>query len=126
MSIDWTLGELSISTINGPSTMITQGFHQPKYVITAVDELTETIGKITVYPNPTSDIIYMKMTYDKIMAVQVRLTDINGKLLWNEKYSGQNISESMSFESLSNGNYLLHFFIDGNKTKQTFKIQKIN
>jgi len=126
MTIDWTLGELSITTITGPSSMITQGFHQPKYIITAVDVLSETAGKILVYPNPTSDEVNMKMTFDKTLSVRVRLVDSEGRLLWYEKYTGQNMIERAFFGNLPNGNYFLNFTTDGNISKQTFKIQKIN
>ena len=125
MTIDWTLGELSITTITGPSAMITQGFHQPRYAITAIDELSQAMGKISVYPNPTSDEVHMKMTFDKIMSVQVRLTDSNGRLLWNDKYVGQKMDESTSFRNLPNGNYFMNFSFDNN-SKQTFKIIKTN
>ena len=126
MTIEWTLGELAITTINGPTSMITQGFHQPRYTITAIDELSQAIGKISVYPNPTSDEVHMTMTFDKIMSVQVRLTDSNGRLLWNKKYVGQNMDESTSFRNLPNGNYFLSFSVKGKNFSQTFKIQKIN
>ncbi|HQB27798.1 MAG TPA: T9SS type A sorting domain-containing protein [Paludibacter sp.] len=126
MVIDWTLGELSIMTINGSTNMITQGFHQPKYIVTSVDKLSETIGKINVYPNPTTDIVHINMTFDKIMSVQLRLVDSNGKVLWNKKYVGQNMDENTSFKSLPNGIYFLSFLIKDTNSKQTFKIQKIN
>lgn len=125
MTVEWTLGELSITTINGSSSIITQGFHQPKYLITALDPLSEIGEKIIVYPNPTSDDVHMKMTFDKIMPVKVRLTDSNGRLLWNKKYVGQNMDESTSFRNLPNGNYFLNFSFDNN-SKQTFKIIKTN
>jgi len=126
MTIEWTLGELSITTISGPTTMITQGFHQPRYVITALDEILETLGKINVYPNPTTDIVYMEMAFDKIISVQVGLTDLNGKLLFKKKYVGQNMHESVSFGNLPNGSYIMNFILEDNNSKQTFKILKTN
>lgn len=126
MTIEWTLGELSITTISGPTTMITQGFHQPRYVITALDEILETLGKINVYPNPTTDIVYMEMAFDKVRSVQVGLTDLSGKLLFKKKYVGQNMHESVSFGNLPNGSYIMNFILDDNNSKQTFKILKTN
>lgn len=126
MTIEWTLGELSITTISGPTAMITQGFHQPRYVITAINEISKTLGKINVFPNPTSDKVNMNMTFDKIRSVQVGLTDLNGKLIIKKKYVGQNIDESMSFDSLPNGSYIMNFILDDNNSKQSFIILKTN
>lgn len=36
MQIDWTLGELAITSIQNSSQQLTQGFHQPNYTITSV------------------------------------------------------------------------------------------
>ena len=126
MTIDWTLGELSITTIQGSSNIITQGFHQPKYIITGIDELDKNFGTISVYPNPTNDVIQMNMSFNRISSVQVYLIDINGKQLWNNEYNGQHMTESTSIKDLPNGSYFLNFIIDGNKSSQTFKIQKLN
>jgi hypothetical protein len=126
MTIEWTLGELSITTISGPTAMITQGFHQPRYVITAINEISETLGKINVFPNPTSDKVNMNMTFDKIRSVHVGLTDLNGKLLFKKKYVGQNMNESMSFDNLPNGSYIMNFILDDNNSKQSFIILKTN
>jgi hypothetical protein len=124
MTIDWTLGEVAITTIQGSKAIITQGFHQPKYLVTRVDALSNLTDEIQVYPNPTSNRLHVSMAFDKIKSVQVWLTDINGKKLWAGKYSGQQITENISLEELPAGNYLLNCLTGDNTTKQTFKIIK--
>ena len=57
IQIDWTLGEVATITIQNLSQQITQGFHQPSYVITSVSTLLQEIGHVSVYPNPTSDLL---------------------------------------------------------------------
>jgi hypothetical protein len=124
INIDWTLGEFAITTIKGSANIITQGFHQPNYVITKLNDLTDNPGIISVYPNPTSDLIQIKMTFDKVRLVQARLMDIHGKLIWNNQFKGQRIDETSSLKDLSNGIYILNFFIDDNQSTQAFKISK--
>jgi len=85
--IEWTLGELAITTIQNPPQQITQGFHQPVYTITSVDELPEGIGQISVFPNPTSDVIE------------------------------QNLSDRTDISKLPSGNYFLNFFINNQYTQ---------
>lgn len=122
--LDWTLGELAITTLKGNSNLLSQGFHQPKFLITSIDELQKGIGEITVYPNPTPDLVQMKMTFDKEKTVQVRLIDASGKQLSFNEYKGLQILESISLRDYANGIYFIKFTLSEDKTTQTFKIQK--
>lgn len=124
--IDWTLGELAITTIQNASQQITQGFHQPNYTITSVDKLPQEIGEIKIYPNPTSDRIEMKLNFVQRIYVKIQLIDLSGKLIWSEEKTGSQIEQVIDIVNLSNGNYFLNLLIDDNQFSQTFKIQKIN
>ncbi len=123
--IEWTLGELAITTIQNPPQQITQGFHQPVYTITSIDELPEDIGEISVFPNPTSDIMEMRLNFNQYQKVQIRLTDTQGRVLITKEISGQNLSDRTDIRELPRGSYFLIFFIN-NQYTQTFKIQKLN
>lgn len=126
MIIDWTLGELSIATLQGSSNVISQGFHQPRFVITTIEELPQLTGKITVYPNPASDLVRIEIMLDKATSVRAGLYDSNGNLLWNDEFYGQKITKSTSLKNYPQGNYFLKLVPDGYKSAQTFKIQKID
>jgi len=125
ITIDWTLGELAITRVSNSNDQITQGFHQPTYTITKVNTLTEDIGRIKVFPNPTSDWLQMDLAFEQKRAVQFFLFDQLGKLLANEKKEGVKIQFNSSLKRLPAGNYYLNFSIDNNTFQQTFKIQKI-
>lgn len=126
LQIDWTLGELAITTIQNSSQQITQGFHQPTFVIMSIDELSQKIGQIQVFPNPASDIIEVKANFDQSRNVMIQLVNLNGSLLWMTKNNGDQIDQVKDITNLPSGTYFLNFLIDGNKYSQTFKIQKIN
>ena len=126
MVIDWTLGELSVSTLQNNSYLVSQGFHQPKFVITAVDKLPLFTGTMEVYPNPATDMIRIELTLERTTTVRAGLYDSNGKLVWNKEFHGQQITESASLKNLPRGNYFLKLIPDGFNTAQTFKIQKID
>ena len=125
MQIDWTLGELAITTIQNSSQQVTQGFYQPNSIITSVNKLPQEVGQIRVYPNPTSDRIEMKINFDQIRDVKIQLIDINGTLIWTTEKRGSKIEKIQNITNLSSGNYFLNFLIDGNQYSQTFKVQKI-
>ena len=126
IQIDWTLGELAIATIQNSSQQITQGFHQPNYTITSVNELPVEIGQIQVYPNPATDLIKMSINFNERKNVKTQLFDLNGRLLWTIENSGTQIEQVKNIAGLSNGTYFLHFSIEGNANSQSFKIQKSN
>ncbi len=126
VQIDWTLGELAVTAIQNSSSQITQGFHQPKYIITSTSELPKEIGQISVFPNPTSDRIEMQLAFDQNQKIQIQLIDINGVRQWSMEKHGQTIDETISIGALPDGNYFLNFFLEGHSYHQTFKIQKFN
>jgi len=125
VSLEWTLGEISIKTLQGETNILTQGFHQPEYSVTNISEPVAGID-FQVYPNPTSGILQITIAFERERAVVARLTDVNGKLLWNKEYYGQHISDITSLQELPNGSYFLNFSFENDKSKQTFKILKTN
>lgn len=126
MQIDWTLGEVAITTIGNSSGQITQGFHQPSYTFTNINELPSDLGKIKVYPNPSSDRIEMELDFDVNRTVKIQLMDMNRRLILEKKANGNHISEVFNIATLPPANYLINFIIDSNQYLQTTKIQKFN
>lgn len=126
IQIDWTLGELAVTTIQGISSQITQGFHQTNSTVTSIDEFPQELGDILVYPNPTSERIEMKFNFDQIRKVKIQMLDINGRVLWTMERKGSQIEELAEINGLSNGNYFLNFIIDENKYSKTIIIQKLD
>jgi len=126
LQIDWSLGELAITTIQNSSQQLTQGFHQPNFAVTSIDELSQKIGQIQIFPNPASSIIEMNANFDQSRNVIIQLTNLNGRLLWMTKSNGDQIKQVRDITNLPSGTYFLKFLIDENEHSQTFKIQKIN
>ncbi|MCG8327699.1 MAG: T9SS type A sorting domain-containing protein [Chitinophagales bacterium] len=126
MQIDWTLGELAITSIQNSSRQITQGFHQPNYIITNIKGLPENIGYIHIYPNPTSDELQIKLDLEQQSNIEVQLISINGISLWTKKIIDNQIEENINIGDLPSTTYFLRFVIDESNNYQIFKIQKIN
>ena len=126
IQIDWTLGELAITTIQNSAHQITQGFHQPNYIITSVEELPQEIGKITIYPNPTSDWLEFNLDFTQNEKVQIQLINMQGKVIWTISKQGMKITEKTNLAELPSATYFLHFLLDGNQYLKTFKVQKLN
>ncbi|MBK6949334.1 MAG: hypothetical protein IPH16_15855 [Haliscomenobacter sp.] len=50
IQVDWTIGELVITTIQNANIQITQGFHQPGVSLTNLAVLPLEVGQIMVFP----------------------------------------------------------------------------
>lgn len=120
-SLSFTVGELVIDTKNAGATTITQGFHQTKLTITAMNVLREQNFSISAFPNPTNDFVNLKIEKGEIRDVEFILFDLQGKVLSNRKIEGTNTE--VSFSGYNSGNYFLKVMQNG-KEIQTFKIVK--
>ena len=119
--LDWSIGECVTATYSNGSYLITQGFHQNSYVITAVEDLAKDIN-ITVYPNPTSDFISLRFSTTEILRnVKLTVTDISGKLLQQSKVTSD--QEQLNFSNYAKGVYFLNVKRENHLIK-SFKIIK--
>lgn len=81
IQISWTLGEPVIETISNGQAHLTQGFHQPILIITALAEIPDISISILAYPNPTSN--YLNVKINKLPGAKLYyiLYNIEGKIL---------------------------------------------
>ena len=76
-----------------------------------------SIGKITIYPNPAREIIHLKGLTDN--ETEIRIFDIFGKLAYSQKNNIKDIDVSQ----LNAGLYLLSISNKGRRTTQKLVIQ---
>ena len=118
--LDWSIGECVTATHSAGSSVITQGFHQDSYIITAIEDLATDIN-IFVYPNPTTNFVSLQIESSKVESMQYILTDINGKVLLNAEVL--NNIEQFNFSAYTSGIYFLTVKQE-NQTIKSFKIIK--
>jgi len=118
--LDWSVGECITATHSAGAYVITQGFHQNTYIITAVEDLRVEI-EMSVYPNPTSDLISLKVESSKVESMQYTITDLSGKVLQTVKM--QSNIEQINFSSYANGTYLITVS-ENNQLIKSFQIIK--
>jgi len=120
-SLSWTLGECVINTYTVTNIILTQGFQQSKLTATAIKEVPENLIEINAYPNPTADLVALKITTGSGQGVKYQLYDLYGKLLAEQKLV--NSEAKISFNNLASGTYLLKIFNKDQELK-VFKIIK--
>ncbi len=125
-SASYSVGQVVYTTHTGTNGSVAEGVQQP-FEISVVTGLEEAKGislSVTAYPNPTTDFLQLKVdasTKLSIQSMSYQLYDMNGKLLQNEKITGNQTSIVMS--NLVPANYFVKV-IQGNKEVKTFKIIK--
>lgn len=118
--LDWSIGECITATHTAGDYVITQGFHHDSYIITLVEDLATDIN-ITVYPNPTTDLLTVNFEASARPSSVLIITDINGKVLLQE-----NINETekqLNFSVYTSGVYFLTVKQE-NQVIKNFKIIK--
>ena len=125
-SIDFTIGEVVISTGTDVTNDITQGFHQTNWNFLGLEDQA-TNYEATIFPNPTSDVLYIKTsTFEN---VTYRLYDAQGQLVLQNVLSAEQTPIQVS--QLATGYYTLELiFADGNESalsqskRKTYKLVK--
>jgi hypothetical protein len=121
VQLSWTIGEPVIETFTGTSAILTQGFHQSKLTVTAIDPALFPGLDVTVYPNPVSTQLRYKISGERIQNLSYRMINAEGKIILTKIVV--NPEELINMEIYTSGIYLLKFFREDDPLK-TFKIIK--
>jgi len=123
MSISYTVGEAVVSTIENNAIKLNQGFHQPRYVLTAIKE-TFPEGAVKVFPNPTTSILEVQLEGIALENIQISLTDVAGRNIATSKIHSMHWQTDIS--NLADGYYVLTVSDIKNLKSNSFKIFKSN
>ena len=122
-SASYSVGQVVYTTNTGTNGSVAQGVQQA-FEISVVTGLEEAKGinlSVSAYPNPTTDYLTLEVKDVELLNLHFQLYDMNGKLLQNEKITGNQTSIVMS--NLLPATYFVKV-IQGNKEVKTFKIIK--
>jgi hypothetical protein len=122
-SVSYTIGQIFYSTISGTTGFVIEGVQQP-YEISLVTGINEASGinlVFAAFPNPTNDILYLKVENYETDNLYFQILDIRGNLLDYEKIQGT--ESSISLFANDPGVYFI-IITDGKKQIKTFKIIK--
>jgi hypothetical protein len=120
-SVTYSVGQVAYKNFGNSSGSVTQGVLQPMIVITAVEEVLNKEINCTVFPNPATVTVNLKIENRSLKKVSIELYDLNGKLLQQQKIN--QTETSITTEGLIPSTYLLRVK-DGNQELKTFKIVK--
>ncbi|MEI6765483.1 MAG: T9SS type A sorting domain-containing protein [Bacteroidota bacterium] len=129
LAIDYTIGEIVISTISGSGSILTQGFQQPMPgSLVSVPENTEPAEDVLVFPNPANEQLHISISKPGAQPYEIAMMDQLGRLVYYERgftavLGGLTIS--LPVAHLATGTYFIRITSE-NRIVKTVKILKIN
>jgi hypothetical protein len=122
-SVSYTVGQITYQTISGTNGIVTQGVQQPYEisVVTALKEAKDISLTCSVYPNPTTNFLILKVGDNENANFSYWLYGVSGNLIETKKIFADEIQISMGNQV--SGTYFLKIS-SGNKEIKTFKIIK--
>lgn len=121
ISVSFTLGEVGVLTLENEERIVTQGFHQPKLVVTAINESADLTINIQAYPNPVTEYLHLVTSEILPTGSTYQLFNISGALVEEKPLEGT--TTEIKFQSLVSATYFLKV-VQGEQTVKSFKIIK--
>ena len=116
----YSVGQVVYTTATGTNGSVAQGVQQPYEISTTVGIKETSINlELSVYPNPTTDYLTLKVADFETLNFQ--LIDIQGRIIENKKVTASNTILKM--EALPKAVYFLNV-TKNNRIIKTFKIVK--
>jgi Secretion system C-terminal sorting domain len=132
-TVDWSFCEVTLaSTFSTPNLIVTQGVLQsdPLANSNGINDITSVQKTIRVFPNPSSDVIYLQAEDKSVTGFTYSLLDISGKivLISSGNSSLTEKDQRVDLTGLPAGTYILEITESQKRqnTIQTYKVQKIN
>jgi hypothetical protein len=123
-SASYSVGQVVYTAVSGSNGNSNQGVQQPyEFFVLGIDNYPAISLSMSVFPNPTQNIVNLKVESGSIDNLNFILYDINGQAIIREKLISTLTQVAM--QNLAAGSYLLRVN-DTQKELKTFKIIKTN
>jgi hypothetical protein len=124
--LSWTLGECVVETYSSNGIQLNQGFHQPYFYFSEIQETDSLDFKVTIYPNPTSGRIKICIWDEKAdHAYDYSIFDVSGRILIDRKEITGRESD-LDLTTLQGEVIYMVIYRTNNSFSRTFKVIKVN
>lgn len=119
LTVSWTTGEPIVGLMTAGGFQLGNGYY-PALDVQALSVEDQTLElQIKVYPNPTTQLVYV--SHPKLTTFSIQITDLNGKEIHTGKIENE---VPLDISSYSNGMYLVTIENSLTNKKNTYKIIK--
>ena len=119
--LSYTTGEVVVGAMTSEdgSIQLGNGYYPSLDLSTLNTQSPELKLKVKVYPNPTTEVIFI--THPTEQFFEVRITDVSGKQILQTPHQRQ---QTLSVQSLTSGTYFVTVTTRDSKQTNTYKIIK--
>ncbi len=126
ISLEWTVGELAVSSITTDDGMITEGFHQPVLQVEKLESGFDNDIEVTIAPNPVRAWLNIGVDDPEKRMLELELFDVQGKLIDRLEMDTSIENVQMDMTNFASGTYLLRIVNPASGTLvDAFKVSKI-
>jgi hypothetical protein len=119
LKVSWTVGEPIVGLMTAGGNQLSNGYHPAMNVKALKIEDNSLDLQITVYPNPTSQLLCV--SHPELNSFAIQITDLNGKQMYAGKISKDH---PLDVSHYTQGMYLVTIENKETKIKNTYKIIK--
>jgi Secretion system C-terminal sorting domain len=130
ISLEWTIGELAISTYQFDGQMLTEGFHQPLLSIERIappkDGADDNL-EVIIAPNPVKHVLRVEVIDSQERILEFQLFDVRGALVERIKMDAYTQNFEIDMSGYTSGFYVLRVVGSESHTLlDAFKVAKID
>ncbi len=112
--LDYSIGEIAITTLSNPQNHLTQGVLQPFTILVGTNILFDKQFAFSAFPNPVASELIIETDYTGFQMLEIY--DIGGKRLFHRPWD----EKPIDFQMLSAGTYLVK--LSDNSFSKSIKI----
>jgi hypothetical protein len=124
-TMTYSIGQTAVETLKGNNYIITQGFQQANKntTINAKDEVGKISFEAIIFPNPTQDILNLRIENSNTDDFKIMLYNMAGQQISRGSFSGK--THQIEVSQLPVGEYIIYLQTIDNQNFMTSKFIKI-
>ncbi len=126
ITLQTTVGEVIQGGSTTGTVQLQQGFQPPTLTVTAINVSEIEEVEVSVYPNPSSDYLFVEVKGATDARFEVQLFDLNGRVLQTKEQEAANTQLRLDMQSLASGTYLIKVTDLQTLQVATYQVNKAN
>jgi hypothetical protein len=127
--LEFTAGEVATTTLQSGNFVLNQGFQQTNPPYNTKIEAEQIQVEYSLYPNPTTSMVYLELSLEKAADIRIEILDIRGRKtpVPDCKLKAiTSVREEFDLSQLATGMYLIRIYGTSGEISKTFRIEKLD